>query len=228
MAYEKVKVKICGITNAEDALRAGSYGADLAGFIFIKNTPRYIGDKKDIILNLPESLKKTMLKVGLFQDEDAKKVAESVIYCGLDYVQLQGGESPEYCAFLKNILQQAKYPCLIKIIKAFKIKDRIFSVSGIYDVLSYRDIVDYFVFDTFHPVLAGGTGVTFNADILIKEKESIKKPFFIAGGLTPDNAAEIIKRFNPYGVDVSSGVEKILGKKDESLLKEFIANAKNA
>lgn len=223
-----VKVKICGITNVKDAVRAAEYGADLAGFIFIKNTPRYIGNRKDIILGMPEGLKKTMSKAGLFQNQDVREVAETVIYCSLDYVQLQGDESPEYCGSLKNILQETKYPYSVKIIKAFKVMDRIVPVAGIYDMLGYEECADYFVFDTFHPALGGGTGIMFNTDILIKERKKIRKPFFIAGGLTPDNVAEIIKRVNPYGVDASSGVENLPGEKDETLLKEFITNAKNA
>ncbi|RKY43140.1 MAG: N-(5'-phosphoribosyl)anthranilate isomerase [Candidatus Makaraimicrobium thalassicum] len=220
-----VKVKICGLTNVKDASRACDYGADLLGFIFVKGTPRYVENIRDIISDLPPEVKNKTGRVGLFKDEELEEVARTVAGCDLDYVQLHGEERPDYCRALKNILRD-RHNLSAKIIKTFKIRDRILP-QGQYSPCDYEQ-ADYFVFDTFHPEISGGTGRRFDWQVLIKERERIKKPFFIAGGLTPENVASAVKTVRPYGVDVSSGVEDLPGEKDENLLKEFIENAKKA
>ncbi|MGB3082753.1 MAG: phosphoribosylanthranilate isomerase [Candidatus Omnitrophota bacterium] len=223
------KVKICGITNLGDAMKACDLGADFLGFIFVKGTPRVVdkGTVKEIV-NLAswesEAHHKPAL-VGLFKNEDLKKVAEIVISCGLDHVQLHGDESPDYCAKLKNKVW-VDGDVRIKVIKVFKVKEEIKTI-GKYSIGDYEK-TDFFVFDTYHPEVAGGTGKKFNWEALNREKERINKPFFIAGGLNPENVSEAVKTVSPYGVDVSSGVEKAPGVKDEKLLKEFIENAKKA
>ena len=219
-----IKVKICGITDDVGALLAAENGADYLGFIFIENTPRYIGNKKDVV-------KKTALKygekikiVGLFKDRKTEEIIQDIVYCGLNSVQLCGDESPEYCSSIKTILKN-DHNVDIEIMKVFKVKDTILSISG-KTLEDYKEI-DMFVFDTFHPDMDGGTGKKFNLQVLLDKKDDIKKPFFIAGGLNPGNVKEVIEKVDPYGVDVSSGIEETKGKKDEKLLKEFIDNAKN-
>jgi phosphoribosylanthranilate isomerase len=221
------KVKICGITNLDDAVKACEFGADLLGFIFVKGTPRNaeVDKVKGIVSGLPEELKDKVGKVGLFKDEDLKKVAETVISCGLDHVQLHGDESPDYCGKLKDKIW-VEGDIRVKIIKVFKVKEEIMPI-GEYSIGDYEK-ADFFVFDTYHPDIAGGTGKKFNWETLNREKERINKPFFIAGGLNPENVSKAVKTARPYGVDVSSGVEKTPGVKDEKLLKEFIKNAKKA
>lgn len=220
-----VKVKICGITNVRDALMAYEYGADFLGFIFIEDSPRYRPFLKDIISEMPLDIKKKSGIVGLFKNEKIEKIVETVIKCGLTYVQLHGDESPDCCRALKNSLKKETRDLKICLLKVFKVKSKVIPI-GSYVMDDYREYVDYFVFDAFHPELSGGTGVRFNAKALLKYPEKIKRPFFVAGGLTPRNVAEVIKSIHPYGVDVSSGVEKIIGEKDKDLLKEFILNAK--
>jgi len=217
-----VKVKICGLTSLEDALAAYNCGADLLGFIFVKDTPRYIKNIKDVIIGLPQSLKN---RVGVFKDESPGEVAQIVSDCDLNYVQLHGSEGSDYCSLLKKILQE-KYSLSVKIIKTIKVGKDI-PTSGP-DGFMARKFVDYFLFDTFHPAIPGGTGLEFNRTILLAQKEKIEKPFLIAGGLVPGNVKEAVRMVRPYGVDVSSGVERTRGKKDKELLKEFIQNAKNA
>ena len=212
-------VKICGLTNLEDALKAAEYGADLLGFIFVSGTPRAI--EKEQAKEIIASLSREVGKVALFKDEDLEKVADIVSFCGMDYVQLHGNENPGYCKELKSLLEK-KYGVTVKIIKTFKVAEKVIP-HGDYGPADYEE-ADYLLFDTFHPELAGGTGAGFDKDILTKEK--IDKPFFIAGGLTPENVSGAIEKVSPYGVDTSSGVEKEPGKKDENLLKEFIQNAK--
>ncbi|MFH1837099.1 MAG: phosphoribosylanthranilate isomerase [Candidatus Omnitrophota bacterium] len=222
-----VKVKICGITNLEDALMAGKYGADLLGFIFVENTLRNVEMNivKDIIFSLNTRGFSNVAKVGLFKDENQEKVSKIVKFCELDHVQLHGNETPEYCKELKtSVLKKCGRD--IRIIKAFKVADKILS-HGSYGMSDYDD-ADYLVFDTFKADLDGGTGKEFSWDILIEDRIDIKKQFFVAGGITPENVKEAVKRIQPYGIDVSSGVEEIPGKKDERLLKEFVKNAKSA
>jgi len=221
-----VKVKICGITSLEDAVMACKCGADLLGFIFIENTPRNmeINVVKDIIFSLNMTGFSNVAKVGLFKDEEKEKASDIITFCGLDHVQLHGKEDPEYCKALKMSVSE-KCERDIKIIKAFKIADKILP-NGDHDISEY-DSTDYLVFDTFKAGLDGGTGKEFDWEILIQDRVNIKKQFFVAGGLTPENVKEAVKRIQPYGVDVSSGVEEITGKKDEKLLKEFVKNAKS-
>ncbi|MFH1665449.1 MAG: phosphoribosylanthranilate isomerase [Candidatus Omnitrophota bacterium] len=227
-AASDLKVKICGLTSAEDALKAGTYGADLLGFIFIRGTQRCVNDPSDvkiIMAGIPEELRTRVGRVGLFHNDIPERIARIVSDCGFNYVQLQGEETPHDCRTIKKILRE-KYGSEVMIIKAFKVKEDILP-CGSYTAGDYDD-ADYFVFDTFHPRLQGGTGTRFDWDVLVKAKGGLTKPFFIAGGLTPQNVADAVIAVGPYGVDVSSGVEKIPGKKDEDLLKEFIKNAKNA
>ncbi len=214
-----VKVKICGITNFEDAEKSCDLGADYLGFIFIKDTPRVV--EPDIAKKIIITLADKAGKVGLFMDEEIDKVLGTAFYCDLDLVQLHGAESPGYCGDLKEAFQREGRS--VGIIKALKVSDKIVGPP-----LEEYTEVDYFVFDTFHPETAGGTGSKFNWDVLNSVKDFIVKPFFLAGGLNPENVADAVKVVNPFGVDVSSGVESQPGRKDENLLKEFIQNAKNA
>ena len=214
-----VKVKICGLTNLEDALAASSYGADLLGFIFIEGTPRALTKEKakEIIDSLSGEARGKVSIVGLFKDDDVDRVIETAEFCSLDYIQLHGEESPDYCSSIKK-----ETNC--KVLKVFKVDGGIIP-NGPYVTGDYID-VDYFVFDTFHPEDAGGTGMSFDWGALFASEAKIDKPFFVAGGLNPLNVAEAVSALKPYGVDVSSGVEEETAKKDSKLLKEFIKNAK--
>ena len=222
-----IKVKICGVTNLEDARRACAFGADLLGFIFVGNTPRAVCKEtaRKVILGLEETARRGAGMVGLFKDAEKEEVAEAVSYCGFDFVQLHGSETPSYCAELKEMLG-SHGGREVRIMKVFKVDEEILPAGG-HVHGDYPD-VDHFVFDTFHPDLAGGTGGVFNWEVIARERDKLKKPFFIAGGLSPENVVAAVKATRPYGVDVSSGVESSPGKKDEDLLKEFITNAKKA
>lgn len=204
-----VKVKICGMTDLRDALKAHEMGADFVGFIFFKESPRHVEPEHARVII--EDLPKDLIKVGLFFNQDLEVVRDEAKKCHIDILQLHGDESPEYCSELKKDF---------KIIKSFKVKN-LSSIEGIDD---YED-VDYYLFDTYVKGIPGGTGLSFNWDIL-KGRE-FKKPIFLAGGLKPENVGEAVKKVSPYAVDVASGVEKSPGKKDYRLLKEFIDNAKN-
>ncbi|NQU95265.1 MAG: phosphoribosylanthranilate isomerase [Candidatus Omnitrophica bacterium] len=204
------KVKICGITNKEDAKKALEFGADFLGFIFFDDSPRKIdpSDAQAIIDSLPKNVQ----KVGLFLNQDHHSIVSTAKMCWIDYLQLHGDESPGDCKELRKDF---------KIIKSFKVKDE----SSIAGIDKYED-VDHYLFDTYVKGMPGGTGISFNWDILKGKK--FKKPIFLAGGLTPENVSEAIKKVSPYAVDVASGVEKSPGVKNHKLLKEFIENAKKA
>ena len=210
------KVKICGITNPVDAKLACEAGADFIGFVFVKGTPRCVSEDEAKNIIFSESFKEyhnKVEKVGLFVNEDINRIAGAVAFCDLSYIQLHGREGNDYCKQLKD-----KTGC--KIIKTIKIhKDTCASA------LKKYDSVDFFLFDTYHESIPGGTGEKFNWGLL--KGLDIDKDFFLAGGLTPENVAEAVKTVKPYAVDVSSGVEKEERIKDKEKVERFIRNAKS-
>jgi phosphoribosylanthranilate isomerase len=198
-----VKVKICGITNYEDAVLAVDLGATALGFIFA-NSPRQITPQKarDIIHTIPPLVK----TVGVFVNEGPAEIREIIHYCGLDLVQLHGDESPDLCHAL-----------MPSTIKALRIKD----VSSIQSSLAYLGKVRALLLDTYAKDKAGGTGATFDWRLAIKIKE-LGTPIILAGGLDPSNIHDAIQTVRPYAVDVNSGVEESPGKKSPMLLKDLM------
>lgn len=195
-----IKVKICGITNIEDALLAADLGADALGFIFAES-PRQIDSEKAraIIHELPPFVK----TVGVFVNEEPEKIKEIQLECGLDLVQLHGDESPEQC---RNLMPYS--------IKSFRIKDE----TGIKGIDKYKGAVRAILLDTYQKGKAGGTGKTFDWSLAIKVKE-IGIPIILAGGLGPENIQEAIATVKPYAVDVSSSIEEKPGKKNPDRMK---------
>jgi len=199
-----VKVKVCGITNLEDAAASAEYGADAIGLVFAQG-PRHVTptQARYIVSKLPEHL----IKVGVFADHTLAEVKDIMAHCSLDFAQLHGSESPEYCIALGN-----------KAIKAFRVKDE----SLLLNIRKYRACA--YLLDSYLPGVRGGTGRIFNWDIAIRAKKYGK--IILSGGLTPNNVAEAIKKVRPAGVDVSSGVESSPGKKDHGKLRAFIDAAR--
>ena len=197
-----VKVKICGITNLEDALVAVEAGADALGFVFFQGSSRYISPENAaaIICRLPPFVQ----MVGLFVNEKSAIVNAIADQCGVDIVQLHGEESPEYCQAITR-----------RVIKAFRVKD----AATLDTMADYR--VAGWLLDTWSPVAHGGTGTTFNWDIAAHAAAS--RPIILAGGLTPENVAEAAVTVRPYAVDVSSGVESEPRKKSAGLINKFIS-----
>ena len=200
-----MRVKICGITNSEDAQAAVEYGADALGFVFAKS-PRQVTKElsRDIIRNLPPFV----TTVGVFVDEQADVIKEICDFCGIHTVQLHGNESPLYLNDLKGY----------KIIKAFRVKEE----DDLKQLANYKPHA--FLLDSYVKGVMGGTGVSFKWEIARQAHKY--GTIILSGGLTPKNVKEAIQMVKPYAVDVSSGVESSPGKKDKSLLKRFIANAK--
>jgi len=202
-----VKVKICGITNLEDAKAAVSFGADAIGFIFYKKSPRYISPAKakKIIAQLPPYI----IPVGVFVNEKAPHLKRIIKACGLQAVQLHGDESPAFCRQFKK--------CMV--IKAVRVK----SAEDIKECKRYP--VDAVLLDTYVPGTYGGTGKVFDWKSIARKKPRI--PVIVSGGLNARNVARAIRTVKPYAVDVSSGVEYMPGKKSEKRLKQFFKNAQS-
>jgi phosphoribosylanthranilate isomerase len=197
-----VRVKICGITNLEDALLAADLGAQALGFIFYPQSPRSI--KPDAARDIIKILPPLLLSVGVFVDEEAGVVRELAETIGLDWVQLHGRESPEYCRGLGR-----------RVIKGFRVQDH----SSLAVLPDYRDAVQAFLLDTYRPGTPGGTGETFDWEVARKARDY--GPIILAGGLTPVNVTQAITTAQPAAVDVASGVETAPGKKDPVRLRAF-------
>jgi phosphoribosylanthranilate isomerase len=199
----KVRIKICGITNLEDALLAADLGADALGFIFYPPSPRSIKPEaaKNIIAQLPPFV----TTVGVFVDEAAATVKELAATVGLDWLQMHGKETPEYCRSLDR-----------RVIKAFRIRGE----NSLTGLAAYQGVVQALLLDTYKKGQVGGTGETFNWDLAREARKY--GPIILAGGLTPENVAQAIATAQPQAVDVASGVEAAPGKKDPLKLTEFI------
>ncbi len=202
-----VKVKICGITNLPDGMAAAEAGADALGFVFYDQSPRYISipAAAELIRQLPPFV----MKVGVFVNAPEDLVLRAIRECGLNMLQFHGDEPPDYCVQFG-----------LMSMKAFRVRD----------AASLRALQDYptdaWLLDAYSPGKPGGTGETFNWDLAL-EARSLGRPIFLAGGLTPENVAEAVQRAQPYGVDVSSGVEAAPGRKDHAKVRAFIKAAKS-
>jgi phosphoribosylanthranilate isomerase len=204
-----VRVKICGITNHDDAAAAVDAGADALGFVFYRKSPRYAEPQvvKGIVAGLPP----LVLPVGVFVNEELKIVRDLMDSCGLALAQLHGDESAGYCETLGR-----------PVIKAIRLKDR----ASLLALAEYkgRAQVRGFLLDAFARDTYGGTGQTTDWSIAAQIATSVT--VILAGGLTPDNVATAVRTVKPYAVDVSSGVEAGPGKKDHEKIRAFVQAVK--
>ena len=200
----RVKVKICGITNSADAQAAVDAGADALGFMFSDLSPRCLTCEaaSKIIRQLPPFI----VKVGVFVNAPEALVKQTVAGCGLDALQFHGTESPEYCG---KFAPQ-------KVIKAVRVRDS----SSLRMLSSYE--TDAWLMDSWVPGKPGGTGETFRWELAAEAKDW-GRPIILAGGLKPENVAQAVHEVWPYAVDVSSGVEEKVGKKDHAAIRDFIS-----
>ncbi len=204
------KVKICGITNLEDALLSVKFGADALGFNFYKKSPRFIEAEK--VREIVEQLKGEVLKVGVFVNESLENIAEIAATAKLDAIQLHGEETPEFCREIKEKTN-------LEIIKAFRVSPE-FTPEV---VLKYE--VDAILLDAYNPKEHGGTGETFDWEIAKKVQEIFPK-LYLAGGLNDVNIVRVLDVIKPFAVDVCSGVEAEKGFKDKVKLINFVTKAK--
>lgn len=204
-----MKIKICGITNAEDATLAVAAGADALGFIFHRTSPRFV--EPSLVRTIVAGLPPFVLPIGVFVNEAAAVVRNLMDDCGLALAQLHGDETAAYCQGLGR-----------PVLKALRLKDR-----GTFLALAEfqgRANVRGFVIDAFSEQAYGGTGQT--VDWTLAAEAARAAPILLAGGLTPANVSQAIQAVRPYGIDVSSGVEARPGKKDPEKVKAFIEAAR--
>ncbi len=204
------KVKICGITNLEDALLSAKFGADALGFNFYEKSPRYISPEKarEITAQLPSEV----LKIGVFVNENLERICKAAETAKLDAIQLHGEETPEF-------VRKIKAKTNLEIIKAFRVSLE-FKPE---DVLQYE--TDAILLDAYSPKQHGGTGETFDWEIAKKVREIFPK-MYLAGGLSAENVSNAILQVNPFAVDACSCLESKKGTKNSAKISDFISKVK--
>ncbi len=203
-----IRVKFCGITRKVDALTASRLGVHALGFIFAKESARYIAP--DLASRIIAELPPFVLKVGVFINEEEENINNIISLCKLEIIQLHGDESAKFCN---------KFHGKTRVIKSISVKK-----DSVLRMVEKYNSVDAILLDTHDDKLKGGTGKSFDWEIA-KEAKSFGKPIILSGGLNPQNIKEAIADVNPYAVDVSSGIEKSPGIKDHELMAKFLASA---
>jgi phosphoribosylanthranilate isomerase len=202
------RVKICGVTNVADAQAAAEAGADMIGLNFYEQSPRQISLATAV--EISRALPPLVLRVGVFVNPAEALVMRVISECGLSLLQFHGDETSEFCTQFG-----------LMSLKAFRIRD----------AESLNQLADYqtnaFLLDAHSRSGLGGTGEKFNWELAV-EAQNFGKPIFLAGGLTPENVGDAVKRVRPFAVDVSSGVESAPGKKDPAKVSAFIQAVRNA
>jgi phosphoribosylanthranilate isomerase len=201
-----IKVKICGLTNYDDAIAAAEMGADILGFNFCKESPRYIEPEKasKIIDKLPAFVD----IAGVFVNAPLEEIHKAINLCPLNWVQLHGDETPKFCQLL--------FSYNVNTMKAIRVKDQA-------DIKKAEEFfTDAILLDAFNPEKYGGTGLTFDWNII----GHIGKRIFLAGGINPDNVVKAAE-LGVYGIDVCSGIEETPGKKDHKKMKQLFDNIRN-
>nr|PZN58472.1 MAG: N-(5'-phosphoribosyl)anthranilate isomerase [Bacteroidota bacterium] len=200
-----VRIKICGMRDPKNIAEVGARRPDYMGFIFYQKSPRYVGEN----FNVPQSLSPSIKRVGVFVNASVDEIIATSKRHSLWGAQLHGRETPEQCAAVR----EAGY----KVVKAFSV-DATFDFST---TSAYRDVVDFFLFDTKGP-LYGGNARRFDWNLLEKYDQSV--PFFLSGGLAPENVAEVkhLTEMNVHALDINSGIESSPGVKDPARLNALL------
>jgi len=202
-----VKVKVCGITNPEDARAAATAGAAAIGLIFAES-PRKVGieEAREVAAALPEDI----LKVGVFVNAEPDEVVRIAREVGLDYAQLHGDEGPEDVTAVRGDG--------VKVIKALRVR----AAADLAEIEVYG--ADLYLLDAYSEKARGGTGTRFDWGLAksLKGRANI----LISGGLGPENVRDAVSYFEPWGVDASSSLESAPGKKDRDRVRRFVFAAK--
>jgi len=206
-------IKICGITNLEDALHAAKVGADALGFNFYEKSPRYVTSYEvREILRKVRAERPEIKAIGVFVNEDEARIQETAVESEIDMLQLHGDESPDFVHALRSRLG-------LQVIKAFRVSDQF--ETSILD--GYQ--ADAILLDGFSRLEFGGTGKTADWEIAAGVAETGKR-LYLAGGLSAENVEEAIRRVRPFAVDACSLLESLKGKKDPEKVRQFVNNAR--
>ncbi len=218
----RTAVKICGLRSVGMIESMIKLPVDYIGFVFARSkrqvTPEAAGEMAEVL----DGFEVRPQAVGVFVDPDKETLEHTVRTAKLDVVQLHGEESPELCKWAKESLR-------VKVFKVFSVKPE--SGGGAVDrqLLSYANVIDGILLDTFDPLVGGGSGKTFSWDAIpdyLAAARNMKVPLIVAGGLDADNVGELIETYGPDGVDVSSGVETD-GEKDIEKIKSFVERVRS-
>jgi phosphoribosylanthranilate isomerase len=203
----QLRVKICGITKADQGRAIVQMGATALGFVCVPNTPRYLQPDQiqAIVAELPgdpQTGQRACDCVGVFLNHTVAEICQTVALAGLNAVQLHGSEPPLFCQKLRQSLPE------VEIIKAFRVR----SPSDLEQTAAYQEQVDALLLDAYDPHRAGGTGKALDWQAF--QAHQPKTSWFLSGGLTPENIQEALSWVTPTGIDLSSGVEQAPGNKD--------------
>ncbi|MEM6449080.1 MAG: phosphoribosylanthranilate isomerase [Cyanobacteria bacterium P01_D01_bin.105] len=211
-----VKVKICGITQVEQGVAIAQLGATALGYICVKSSPRYV--EATAIASITAAVSAQYLDVehfGVFANAPLSEIITTVKTAGLNVVQLHGAETLATCQLLRDALAQSNLS-KVQLVKAIRVRTN----ADLPTALSYESVVDRLLLDAYHPDQLGGTGKTLDWPALKSFAPS--KPWFLAGGLTPDNVLSALAQLSPDGIDLSSGVERSPGDKDLAKVRQLL------
>jgi phosphoribosylanthranilate isomerase len=211
----RIWIKICATTSVEDGLAAIAAGADALGFVFAPSKRRVTAEQARVIIRaLPAGVE----RIGVFQDETAERIRETVEYAGLTAVQLHGGETPQTVAALSGHRPRT---ARIGIIKTIVVRDD-------FQVRFDRLVQNHEGIDSILLDAGAGSGRTFDWQSVRPLLKNAGMRLIVAGGLTPENVGEAVRMFSPWGVDVVTGVEREPGRKDPEKLKAFVTAVRRA
>ncbi len=217
-----LQVKICGITTVDQGEAIAQLGATALGYICVKKSPRYITPEN--ITPITAAVSQSVPDVehfGVFANAPLSEILAITQKAGLTVIQLHGDETPALCRLLRDALAYSNLPD-VKVVKAIRVRTN----DDLETALSYEPAVDMLLLDAYHPEQLGGTGETLDWRSLKSFSPSC--PWFLAGGLTPDNILTALAQLSPNGIDLSSGVERSPGDKDLSKVSQLFEQLKQA
>ena len=215
-----LQVKICGITTVEQGEAIASLGATALGYICVEKSPRYITPEHiapitaAVFQSAPDAE-----HFGVFANASLSEILAVTQTAGLTVIQLHGDETPALCRLLRDALEHSGLP-KVKLVKAIRVRTN----DDLETALSYEPAVDMLLLDAYHPDQLGGTGKTLDWRSL--QTFAPTRPWFLAGGLNPDNVLTALNKLSPNGIDLSSGVEKSPGDKDLSKVRQLFEQIK--
>jgi len=203
------RVKICGITDSAQGCAIAKAGATALGFICVAASPRFVTPDRiaeivAAVRAIETDLDRRVDYIGVFANASLDTIVSTATVGGLTGIQLHGNEPPDFCRAVRSALPARE------ILKALRIRDRDDLAPAAIE--PYRNAIDALLLDAYHPDRLGGTGLALDWKTL--ESFAPGLPWFLAGGLTPDNVGEALDRLHPTGIDLSSGVERAPGDKD--------------